>query len=510
MLTTKNWMHGAYVPTSLRTRSCSCACSCFLNMKRLVISLVFLSATLGFNAQAEQKLIGATPVKNNDYRWVAAVYGLDSPFGIPCTGVLIDQSWVLTAANCVQTRLAGELRVILGRNDLLSTNGESHRVSRIVGNATYLLNQRPDIALLELTRPSAIEAVALLPSSVEISSGRNLLLTGFGIDQEEFTRLKRRVLVRAINERFCSERDVLCAGQRSGAVGAGPYDMGTPVLAKHQKKWKLAGIVNSTIYSGDYNIRKAIWPQNYFNLATQQDWIRRQITGNASAGETTDLLARNAVAQIYCYDLQCDYDARRSNDGRIGFLGHSWDFGDGVTRAGAVVTHKYASPGRYSITLTNTLTDGSTSQVTKSVQLRNGKIVRGKKLLYNYSGVISRSYAGGNSVVPAYSNDGIYVFAGPLEVSLEEDNPRPLKSLDLRIEKFNLHTGQWTQLAKSVRPNTSDEQIRLDLKRSAYLRIRVSSRKYSYTGFKVKLNATVHRNQCWASVCPTSVNSRYN
>jgi PKD repeat protein len=46
---------------------------------------------------------------------------------------------------------------------------------------------------------------------------------------------------------------------------------------------------------------------------------------------------------------------------------HQWSFGDGGTATGALATHTYARPGRYSVTLTSTTTSGRSGSVTKEV-----------------------------------------------------------------------------------------------------------------------------------------------
>src|SRR5262249_137768 len=51
----------------------------------------------------------------------------------------------------------------------------------------------------------------------------------------------------------------------------------------------------------------------------------------------------------------------------------NWDFGDGQSGSGEVVTHQYAAIGSYTVTLTVTDNDNATSTSSKSVQVENGK-----------------------------------------------------------------------------------------------------------------------------------------
>lgn len=478
-----------------------------LRAMRYVAILGFLLSVATLNAHAENRLVGAKPVAHNDYDWVAAVYPSAAYYSQPCTGVLVKQQWVLTTAECVRDNLARELTVILGRNDLLSTKGEVHRVTKVVANSLYLNFSRPDMALLELSRPSSIRAVEMLPATARILPGKNLLLTGFGISNAESFRLKRKVLVRATNPRHCDRVDVLCAGNRKGVVGASSNDRGTPVLVKHRQKWKLAGLVNSLLDNEGYTFERSPWPQNYLDLSTQRDWIDRQLTDNSIDGETTDLMSREAKADIYCYELRCDYDARRSTDGRIGFLGHSWNFGDGIERQGAVITHKYESPGRYSIELNNQLVDGTTTTQTRSVLVRERKILRGRQRNLDFRGYASRIYESA-SVFPNGLTEGLYVYKGPIVIALENVEQTPGASLNLRIEQFDVRTQQWSQIVTNGQPRKSNGELRLNLKRSGFLKFHVTLKNRDFAGFRLRVKATVSKEQCQRSYeCSSTVYS---
>ncbi len=66
------------------------------------------------------------------------------------------------------------------------------------------------------------------------------------------------------------------------------------------------------------------------------------------------------------YPLSVAFDGTTSIDYDGTVVGYRWDFGDGETGSGSVVTHRYATPGVYSVTLTVTDDDGATHSVTQS------------------------------------------------------------------------------------------------------------------------------------------------
>lgn len=63
-----------------------------------------------------------------------------------------------------------------------------------------------------------------------------------------------------------------------------------------------------------------------------------------------------------------DASASRDVDGVI--VSYRWDFGDGGSAEGASVTHRFTSPGTYTVTLMVTDDDGATDTVTHTIQVR--------------------------------------------------------------------------------------------------------------------------------------------
>ena len=65
--------------------------------------------------------------------------------------------------------------------------------------------------------------------------------------------------------------------------------------------------------------------------------------------------------------LECDFDASTSDDPDGTIASYEWDFGDGGTDAGETVTHTFAAPGTYPVTLTVTDDDNAEHSVTEDV-----------------------------------------------------------------------------------------------------------------------------------------------
>ncbi len=70
-----------------------------------------------------------------------------------------------------------------------------------------------------------------------------------------------------------------------------------------------------------------------------------------------------------CVYLVCSFDASTSTDPDGTVVGHGWEFGDGGTTSGAVVSHTFAKEGTYSVLLRVTDDDGDTTQKVVSVSV---------------------------------------------------------------------------------------------------------------------------------------------
>jgi PKD repeat protein len=153
-------------------------------------------------------------------------------------------------------------------------------------------------------------------------------------------------------------------------------------------------------------------------------------------------------------------DATESKDPDGNPLTYHWDFGDNKKANGRIATHKYSKPGTYQITLTVTDKNGTTSQVTHSVQVAPGLAPIPRFTITPSTGDVdttflidgSTSFDGDGSIKRfewrlgdgtrptgavishKFRTDGM--FAVELTVT-DDDGLQSATEKDLRVEKFN-------------------------------------------------------------------------
>lgn len=128
-------------------------------------------------AVGQPRIFNGTPASIADVPWVVMI---ESTRGT-CTGSVVTSRWVLTAAHCVETNNPASLRIGIGGDDLDVGFAETHSASRIVRHPGY----RPqtlfrDIALIELSTPTAAPPVNLAAAGVPDYAGQMATVTGWG------------------------------------------------------------------------------------------------------------------------------------------------------------------------------------------------------------------------------------------------------------------------------------------------------------------------------------------
>lgn len=249
--------------------------------------------------QREERIVGGTTAEPGTYPWQVALTG--TFIGL-CGGSLIGESWVLTAAHCVDESVNSQGEILPGVTVRVSradiATGEIASESRLARRAftkggfdRHAPGLPNDVALIELTEPFALSRSDIPHLSTQKndalfgSPSTCAVVTGWGTtdDGSLATNGSLRqafVPIRSVEEcrRSYPQRNIeaqhLCAGYDGGVADSCQGDSGGPLVVRGGPRgWIQVGIVSWGIGCGEPN-RYGV----YQRVAESIDWIETTIS----------------------------------------------------------------------------------------------------------------------------------------------------------------------------------------------------------------------------------------
>ncbi|KAL4635958.1 hypothetical protein GN956_G13138 [Arapaima gigas] len=248
--------------------------------------------------QPRVKIVGGSLASPGSWPWLVNLR-LDGK--LMCGGVLVDSSWVVTAAHCFSSsRSENQWTAVVGEFDISKTDPDEQvmKVNRIIAHPKF--NPKTfnnDIALVELTTPvmlSNLVRPVCLPSGPDPSTGTPCLVAGWGslyedgpsaeqVMEAKVPLLPQSTCKNALGKELVTNT-MFCAGFLSGGVDSCQGDSGGPLIYqdKLSGRFQLYGITSWGDGCGEKGK-----PGVYTRVTTFADWIQAEIQRSVENREPT-------------------------------------------------------------------------------------------------------------------------------------------------------------------------------------------------------------------------------
>jgi hypothetical protein len=210
-------------------------------MHKTILAISFILLTQAFPFNTANALVGADIADRTVQRYTVVIASQKGR----CSGVVMAQDIVLTAAHCIQPGEKLNVGGTVGGGEQPLQAFLFSPVDRVVVHPLYKPTDggSPDLAMLKLAKPLPDRFIAATLNARGLSVGDDLIAAGFGKTAERNSRpgiMLRMVLLRVSD----SIRGwVMLASVGEGVSGGGAGDSGGPMFSYRGGMHSLVGII---------------------------------------------------------------------------------------------------------------------------------------------------------------------------------------------------------------------------------------------------------------------------
>ncbi|MED6292649.1 hypothetical protein CHARACLAT_002591 [Characodon lateralis] len=248
--------------------------------------------------QPRSRIVGGSPAPLGSWPWLV---NLQLNGELMCGGVLVDSSWVVTAAHCFAgSRSESYWTAVVGEFDITKKDPDEQvlKVNRIIPHPKF--NPKTfnnDIALVELTSPVVLSehvTPVCLPSDVDPPTGSPCLVAGWGslfedgpsadvVMEAKVPLLPQSTCKSALGKELVTNT-MLCAGYLSGGIDSCQGDSGGPLIYQDRisGRFQLFGVTSWGDGCGEKGK-----PGVYTRVSAFSDWIQTEIQKSSGSREPT-------------------------------------------------------------------------------------------------------------------------------------------------------------------------------------------------------------------------------